>query len=365
MCANRSFFSFPFLSYEVPPEVKQAYRDQYNPWSASFASQVSFSYAAAALLAVDHWNNRDTTVVPELANVEDCTVHFPDPKYADSQSDGERSVKALWEAIQNKSYQPCAVLGPLEEQATFNLQSALAALDIPLLVHYVENDRAAADASVSPVSVTMSLSALGRAKAMVQYLVSRENLNIAGVRSTLKQESMLAESIERIGEEMFDLNVAVFVDKMPAPDQDEDNYYRESLQRLKDNGITTIFLTSIRDPYRLPQFAIYLEQVPAENESGAVALWRFCYLKSPLSNRLNFSFTPFLHLLARDANDGLLLRIATLSGAATVWKRYVKQSPREALRRPCSWIAFGQTTGKCEDYNQVRIKTTVCFATFR
>jgi len=211
---------------------------------------------------MDHWNNRDTAVVPELANVENCTVHFPDPKYADSHSDGANSVKALWDAIQtDNSYRPCAVLGPLEEKATLNLQSALAALDIPMLVHYVESDRAAAEASVSPETITMSLSALGRAKAMVQYLMSRGNLNIAGLRSTLQQETLLAETIEKIGEEMFNLNVTLFVDKKPAPDQDKDHYYRENLQRLKDNGVTTIFLTSIRDPYMLPQFAIYLEQL--------------------------------------------------------------------------------------------------------
>ena len=126
---------------------------------------------------MEHFNRRDTSVVPELGELrEDCTVYFPDPKYADSQSDGDNSVRALFEAVSDddSKQHPCAVLGPLEEDATFDLRSVLGALDIPMLVHYIENDLLASKATQSPATVTMSLSAKGRAKAMVEFLKSRE-----------------------------------------------------------------------------------------------------------------------------------------------------------------------------------------------
>lgn len=210
---------------------------------------------------MDHWNTRNPVVVPELADVDDgCSVYFPEPKYADSRADGEQSIKALWEAY---SDYPCAVLGPLQEKATFNLQSALAALDIPMMVHYVENDLASAEEVISPATITMSLSAQGRAKAMVSYLKARGYLNIASWRSNQYQEMLLAEMIEQVGEDLFGVNVAVFEEKKPPPGQDEDAFLLETLEKLKENGITTIYLTSVREPHQLPQYAIYLEQVRA------------------------------------------------------------------------------------------------------
>jgi len=247
--------------FKLPPGIVQEFITQYDPWNAPAASKISYSYAAAALLAIDHWNSRNPIVIPELADLDDdCSVYFPDPKYADSRADGERSVKALWEAFNDDNY-PCAVLGPLQEKATFNMQSALAALDIPMMVHFVENDLASAEEAISPGTITMSLSAQGRATAMASYLKARDYLNIASWRSNRYQDMMLAEMIQQMGEELFGINIAVFEEKKPPPGEDEDAFLLENLKKLKENGVTTIYLTSIREPHRLPQFAIYLEQL--------------------------------------------------------------------------------------------------------
>jgi len=255
-------------SYVVPPEVKQRYRDQYNPWSPTMTSKIAYSYAASALLAIDHFNDRHHSIVPELKDLadDDCTVYFPEPKYGDSQSDGGNSIKALWEMVGNREdrFHPCAILGPLHDKATMDMRSSLAALDIPLLAHYIENDILAMSQSESPGTISMTLSAPGRARAMVEYLQSREYLNLASWRSSfsLDQDTLLAETLERIGEEMFGLKVALFVDVQPPADvEDEAAFVRKNLQQLKDNGITTIFLTSVREPHNLPNYAIYLEQL--------------------------------------------------------------------------------------------------------
>jgi len=256
-------FASSLFSYKVPPEIEKSFMDQYNLWSAPVASQISYSYAAVVLLAVEHWNTRNAAVVPELAELdESCSLYFPEPKYADSLSDGSLSIRLLWEAInKDKEYHPCAVLGPPTEKATFDLRTALAALDIPMLVHFIENDLFSEKESISPTTITMSLSAPGRARAMVQYLQSRQYLNIASWRSNLHQETILAEEIQKIGEELFNLDVAMFVDKPPPAGENEDDYQLDILRQLRDNGFTTIFLTSFRDPYKLPRFAHYLEQL--------------------------------------------------------------------------------------------------------
>ena len=128
--------------YEIPDDVELDYENQYNVWSTSRTSQISYSYAAAALMAMDHFNNRDASVVPELANMDaQCTVYFPDPTLENSRADGAVSVRALWDStIADELTRPCAVLGPLMEEANYDLQPALSALDIPMVVHRIESD---------------------------------------------------------------------------------------------------------------------------------------------------------------------------------------------------------------------------------
>lgn len=250
-----------FGRYEVPPEIDRDFRNQYNPWTPSIAVQVSFGYAAAALLAMDHFNARNDTVVPELADLdEDCTVYFPDPKYADSYTDGGMSVKAFFDAMEEKPEHYCAVLGPLNVEANLKLRSALRALNIPMMVHSVENDVLSDKYDVSPETVTMSLSSQGRAQAMLEYLRAREYIT-GWAPANKGQDALIGENIEKIGKELFGLNVAVLAIDEPPPDVDEGEFVRRNLQQLKDNGITTIFLSSVREPFKLPQFAIYLEQM--------------------------------------------------------------------------------------------------------
>lgn len=127
-------------------------------------------------------------------------------------------------------------------------------------MHYVENDLLASKATESPATVTMSLSAKARARAIVEFLHSREFLASLST-SSQSQDILLSESVEQLGKELYNLGVALFVDVEPPPNVDEGEHIRQSLQRLKDNGITTILLSAIQEPYKLPQFAIYLEQL--------------------------------------------------------------------------------------------------------
>ena len=102
-CCSRSLPLF-HDRYTVPPDIKRDFTDQYNPWSPSLALRRGYSYAAAVLLAIDHFNARDDSVVPELRDLADadCTAHFPDPTFADSRTDGGGSVRALFEALHGR-----------------------------------------------------------------------------------------------------------------------------------------------------------------------------------------------------------------------------------------------------------------------
>jgi len=230
--------------------------EQFNPWAHSRTAQLSYSYAAAALLAMNHFNNRDDTVVPEIADLNNCTVYFPDPVFADSKSDGRISSEAFWSSVaSNETERPCAMLGPLEEQTNFDLQPALAAFDIPMLVYYLESDVLASAETAGSIAAT--LTANGRAQAMVEYLEGRQFL--ANWYPVLDQETALAQELERIGAQ-FGLSVSLFMERSAPPGVSQDEYTKQNLEAMKDSGITTLFL-SIREPFEALRLAIFLDEL--------------------------------------------------------------------------------------------------------
>lgn len=256
-CLHRALV--PASRYEVPPAIPVSYEGQYNPWPWKRTSQLSYSYAAAILLAIDHFNNRDASVVPELRDLDpDCTIHFPEPTFADSETSKDASVQALWNAM-SPSDPHCAVLAPLQEDAVLRMMPALKALDIPLLVHAVENDWLARDEAGDGVAALFTLSAEGRARAMVEYLSHRQFL-AHWYPASDPQEEALALAVERLSENLFDMQTFLFADQKPPVGVDPLAYRREQLEQLKLSGVTTIILV-IQEPYELPSFADQLEEL--------------------------------------------------------------------------------------------------------
>lgn len=255
MCVYVLFILCWLARYEVPIPVE--FDKQYNPWAASRTAQISYSYAAAVLLAMKHFNERDNSVVPEIGDLDArCTVYFPDPTFADSKSDTAVSTKAFWEAIAtNGTDPPCAMLGSLEEDVDVGLRPALAALDIPMLVHYVESDELASGDMDGSISTT--LTATGRARAMVEYLQDRQFL--ANWYPALDQEQALAAELERIGVE-FNLRVSLYLEKAAPPAVNQDDFSRRNLLMIKESGVTTLFL-SLREPFQLQRLAKLLDEL--------------------------------------------------------------------------------------------------------
>jgi len=195
-------------------------------------------------------------VVPELAELADseCSVYFPEPTFADSQNDKVASVQALWR-IMSPRRPFCAALSPLMEDAALKLLPALQALDIPLLVHWIENDRFASDDD-SAGSASFTISAVGRARAMVEFLSSRKYL--AHFHPHIDQEESLAELVQRIGRDSFDLQTFLFEDEDPPAGVDAMEFKRQKLEQIKLYGATTVFL-AIREPHEMPGLAEILD----------------------------------------------------------------------------------------------------------
>jgi hypothetical protein len=83
---------------------------------------------AAALMAMDHFNSRNDSIVSELDTIRNCTFQFPVNllHVLDSNRSPSSTFKGLLR-VQN----PCFVIGPLDDNAAGIMQLALSSENIP------------------------------------------------------------------------------------------------------------------------------------------------------------------------------------------------------------------------------------------
>lgn len=86
-----------------------------------------YGLMAAALLAIDHFNSRDVSVVQELAAIRQCTFQFPLDLL--QVMDSNRSPTSTFHGLLSVR-PPCVVIGPLDDDAAQVMQLALQAENI-------------------------------------------------------------------------------------------------------------------------------------------------------------------------------------------------------------------------------------------
>jgi len=101
-----------------------------------------FSHAASALLAVDHFNARNTTIVPELAEplLQECnvTLHMGNGSIIDT---GALATRASQRFYEQELQRPCAIVGPFSDLPSIELSILAAAAKAPLVFHRAFNLR--------------------------------------------------------------------------------------------------------------------------------------------------------------------------------------------------------------------------------
>jgi hypothetical protein len=115
---------------EIRLDIPSPY-GELSRWTADTISMTGFTYTAAMLLAMDHFNNRDASVVPEIADLpEECNVYFSDEStVVDNKLSGVLSGQEIFEA--SNIAKPCAIVGPYSAVAATWTTPITASLDIP------------------------------------------------------------------------------------------------------------------------------------------------------------------------------------------------------------------------------------------
>jgi hypothetical protein len=215
---------------------------------------------AAAQIAMDHFNERNSSVVPQLADLGNCSVYFTPQVIADTRFNHEVATEAVMDSVQRQftadKQIPCGVIGPAALRAAFHLQSITGALNIPQMMFYNLRPRILEGDTV--IGVTVSIQQ--HVDAMLSYLSGREFLFV--VYDGIPGEGDIASMIQRMAQD-YNLQVAVTeaikVSQIGGTDADYIETYRQNARDMKMSGIKTITL-GLHKAGPIVHFATLLEE---------------------------------------------------------------------------------------------------------
>ncbi|CAB9518514.1 Gamma-aminobutyric acid (GABA) B receptor [Seminavis robusta] len=292
----------------------------YPRWPPTLLANYAYSYMAAAQLAMDHFNARDTTVVPELSQLQDCAVYFPPQVVVDSGFQDTRAVMSvltghhggLIQSLKEKMRPPpqrqlatlqtqrrqqqqqnppppnsdnnplhdaacpdvaglvdqllpryCAILGPRSDRSVNQVAALTGALDIPQLL-YGSQSPMAIDPTQTTSTIGVNLSVEGRAKAIVSYLQRQQGQDelqrnyLAMVYRENPLFGGLERSLREFGKDMGLKVVSVEADGGPGGSRLE--AARKTVEKVHRTGIKTVLL-ALDDPADLANnYAVALQE---------------------------------------------------------------------------------------------------------
>lgn len=278
------------------PNQNTAQADQLQRWPTEVIHHLAFSYMAAAQMAVDQFNARDTSVVPELANLQGCPVYFPYQVVIDSAMEeykavmgvlagqiGRKSITRTQRKLQQqKAHRPnmqqgndsgcpsvgvnstlppwCAVIGPMDIKAIQNSEAVTSALGIPQLLY--SGAGIVARRADSPSLIGVAESTTGKVRAILTYLVHQKRDYLAVLHSSNPDMSNLATGLDAFGNAVTNITVVTKLQtKLPKTallNNSQMEAVREGVEFLKGTGIYTILL-AFDHPETLKDYAIALE----------------------------------------------------------------------------------------------------------
>jgi Receptor family ligand binding region len=172
-------------------------------------SNLGFSHMAAAVMAMDHFNERDSSVVPELAQdvYTNCNVTFDRSnrsRFFDTGTATHLSSKLLMQyMLENGGIIPCAIAGPHNHLPSQLLSTMAASVSIPLVAHRAYNMRFN-DPFYSPFSNQVYPSQRTTANVLVSFLklAGRNNYTslLYNIRDTaVQRHEMVRSTLEAYG----------------------------------------------------------------------------------------------------------------------------------------------------------------------
>jgi len=219
-----------------------------------------YTHLAAALMAVDHFNEKNDAVVPFIKEqTEGCTVHLPDPVFANTDNDVAEVAKFLVEQAYN-DVRFCGIVGPYTNDPAGEAANLASGMDIPMVSHGADSIRLTGK-FLNPrvASVTVSLHALGEAAVSWFRLNGRSDF-LATIAVTAARGDQFQETIDNAAKEANFTRLSFFTVAPPWEGFEINRGIGYALREIKHDGYRNIFLVLNNLAAQLPVLADYAEE---------------------------------------------------------------------------------------------------------
>lgn len=88
---------------------------------------------ASALLAIDHFNEKNPSVVPQLAELSDCPIKIVNITVIDTGTNSHRAMKSLFQKALIAGAEVDAIAGPYNEQPALELSTLATGMEAPMV----------------------------------------------------------------------------------------------------------------------------------------------------------------------------------------------------------------------------------------
>jgi hypothetical protein len=226
---------------------------------------MGFTHLAAAVLAMQHFNDRNARVVPELAALtEGCTVQFDlqASRVFDTESSTHRASRDFLATRQI----PCAMAGGWTNLPAIDLSILAHSYKIPFAAHRAPNARVTETVS-SPFTALVHPDIVAQTQVSLGYLRYVGRLDYIALLYS-QTESVLAKR-ETWGTALDGFNMTWMssgykprVGDSKTPGQPlYVNAYAEALQRVKDSGYRTVVILMDNIRSEVPSIADAVEEL--------------------------------------------------------------------------------------------------------
>ena len=207
------------------------------------------SQLSAAMLAAAHFNSRDPAVVPQLAELGDCTITLDIKRVFDAGSYNSDGIRWIKEA------EPCCgIAGPWDDKTTRDISVLAQAYEVPLvstgsreppIVDSLFNDYAS--------SVKADLKVSGQE--IAKYLLWKERNNYIAFlydfsQGNFQRREVLGAIFDTVGVEWMSSSFAAgnVISEASTDYLEESRTVRKAMEAIKERGYRTI-VVALSDPY--------------------------------------------------------------------------------------------------------------------
>ena len=231
------------------------------------------SQLLGALLAVKHFNERDTVIVPELSELSDCTLTLDISDVFDASQNNNNGLQ--WVQEQGP---PCALIGPFDDPTAAEVSVLAKAFEIPLVA---TGARDPTTTSRSQFTSSVRRSLVDSGKQIAEYLLWKKRDQYIAI---LQDESPLNFQRHETLKLIFDDHgVEWMTSSFELHEENGQKNVEMAMKAIKDRGFRTVIL-ALSDPFVSIQHVANSAESLGMNRGGHFFVWYDDSFTPTLSN---------------------------------------------------------------------------------